>query len=87
MGYQKAIQEWQLEPHLLGQEICFDGGYTLGEELAKHNPHQITAIFSTADEMIVGIKEGLEAHQKKSQMIFRSLDLIICLLHSILALN
>ncbi|MEF9622570.1 LacI family DNA-binding transcriptional regulator [Streptococcus dysgalactiae] len=65
LGYQKAIQEYNLDSHLLGEEISFEGGVLLGKAIAQHNPKQVTAIFSTADEMIVGIKEGLESSGQK----------------------
>ncbi|MDW7797574.1 hypothetical protein SCR05_08430 [Streptococcus canis] len=35
LGYQKAVQEYDLNIHLLGKEISFEGGILLGKAIAQ----------------------------------------------------
>lgn len=65
LGYSKAIEEAGLKTIVCGDEISFEGGVEIGMRLGCANPEQITAIFCTADEMVVGVKEGLESQGKR----------------------
>lgn len=68
LGYSDALKENNLSLNrdlLIGEEISFNGGYKVGSSIGAHNPHNITSIFCTSDEMAVGIKEGLKAQGKE----------------------
>ena len=73
LGYQKAVQEYDLNIHLLSKEVSFEGGVLLGKAIAQYNPKQITAIFSTADEMFVGVQKVSKPLVNKFLLIFHEL--------------
>lgn len=62
-GYAQALKDFDIpltNEILFGQDISYQGGVIIGKKLGSNKDLHITAIFCTADEMAIGIKEGLE---------------------------
>lgn len=67
-GYTQALKDFDIpltKEYLIGQDISYLGGVIVGKKIGSKNDLKITAIFSTADEMAIGIKEGLEQTGQK----------------------
>lgn len=59
LGFKTALDEVGLElkqDHIFGADVSYEGGIQIGKILAEHS--DITAVFSTADIMAIGIIEG-----------------------------
>lgn len=68
-GYKQALKDFEIpltKELLFGQDISYYGGVIVGKKIGLKNSIEITAIFSTADEMAIGIKEGLEQVGQKT---------------------
>lgn len=65
-GYKKALLEANITVKndlFFGEEINYSGGIEAGKKIALSD--QITAVFCTADEMAIGIIEGLKQNGKR----------------------